>query len=149
MSLRQLSIFFCFLLILQACTTSQTASNQNTNAPSNAKTLLFEDNVYEDRIKTVLFYPSGGSATSVLNPPIVNRSQPSNLLLEFDDLGKEYCNYYAKVYHCNANWTRSNYTDLQLVSDYNEYMIQDYQASINTKIRYNHYRFGLPRVKLT
>ncbi|MBC7388387.1 MAG: DUF5103 domain-containing protein [Opitutaceae bacterium] len=144
------STYFLIALAQITCVPppTSTGTSQNTNQ-NNVKTLIFEDNIYEDRIKTVLLYPAGSSATSVLNPPIINRSTPVTLVLEFDDLGKQYCNYYAKLYHCNANWTRSSYSDLQFVSDYNETLIQDYTTSINTKVRFSHYRYTLPRLKLT
>lgn len=141
-------LFTCFSLLV-SCVPPGGSTNSLNSGSANAKILLTEDHVYEDRIKTVLFYPSGSSATSVLNPPILNRQSPAPLMLEFDDLGKNYCNYYAKVYHYNANWTRSSYTDLQIVSDYNETLITDYSASINTKVRYNHYKFIVPKVKLS
>ncbi len=149
---RLIIISLCFIIGLSGITCTPPPSTSGTtinSTQSNAKILVFEDNIYEDRIKTVLLYPSGSSATSVLNPPVINRSSPASLILEFDDLGKEYCNYYAKLYHCNSNWTRSSYTDLQFVSDYNETLIQDYSTSINTKVRYSHYRYIIPRLKLT
>lgn len=143
-----LGIFILPSFFLFTCT-PQTPGTSSSSSEQSTKTLQIDDNIYEDRIKTVQFYPVGASATSILNPPIVERSQSSSLMIEFDDLGKDYCNYYAKIYHYNANWTRSNYTDLQLVSDFNEYLLQDYAASINTKVRYTHYRFRLPKVKIT
>ena len=140
----------CFLiLIFTTCSSPPPTGSTNSVTNDNIKTLLFEDNIYEDRIRTVLLYPSGSSASTILNPPVINRTSPAPLILEFDDLGKEYCNYYAKLYHCNANWTRSSFSDLQIVNDYNETLIQDYTTSINTKVRYNHYRYTVPRLKLT
>ncbi len=150
---KAIRLFLVIISIIELLYSCVPAANSGSSAYSNtnnvAKTLVNEDYIYEDRIKTVLFYPSGSAATAVLNPPVVNRQSPSTLILEFDDLGKNYCNYYAKIYHFNANWTRSSYTDLQIVSDYNETLITDYTQSINTKIRYTHYRFAVPKVKLS
>jgi hypothetical protein len=147
--LKYFILFFACSTLLVSCVPPSGNTNGLDLGSANAKILVNEDNVYEDRIKTVLFYPSGSSATSVLNPPILNRQSPAPLMLEFDDLGKTYCNYYAKVYHYNQNWTRSNYTDLQIVNDYNETLITNYSASINTKVRYSHYKFIVPKVKLS
>jgi hypothetical protein len=150
--MNRLSINFSVGLIaflgLLACTpqAQQTGSGSSGGV---LKKLVYDDYIYEDRIKTVLFYPNGASQTAILNPPVVNLQQYSPVVIEFDDLGKEYCNYYAKVYHCNADWSRSNYTDMQIVSDFNENMIQTYSTSIATKIRYTHYKFSVPKVKLT
>lgn len=147
--LNNIIVFIACSSLLVSCVPPGGNTSSFDSGSANAKILLTEDNVYEDRIKTVLFYPSGSSATSVLNPPILNRQSPAPLMLEFDDLGRNYCNYYAKVYHYNQNWTRSSYSDLQIVSDYNETLITDYSASINTKVRYTHYKFIVPRVKLS
>jgi len=108
---------FCLgWLFIISCTpqTSSTSGSGNNQAP--LKKLVFEDHVYEDRIRTVQFYPVGTSPTSVMNPPVINLQQFSPLVIEFDDLGKDYCNYYGKLYHCNFDWTRSSYTDFQFVS---------------------------------
>jgi hypothetical protein len=136
---------YCTPQTAQNATGSSNASNQN----SPKKELFYEDYIYEDRIKTVQFYPSGSNPTDVMSPPVINIAQYAPLILEFDDLGKEYCNYYAKLYHCNFNWQRSSYTDLQFVSDINETMIQNYTTSINTKVRYSHYSYTIPRVKIS
>lgn len=145
-----LKCILCGGMFLFYSCTPQTpgASNSGTNQTP-LKKLVFADHVYEDRIKTVQFYPVGSSPTSVMNPPVINLQQYAPLAIEFDDLGKDYCNYYGKLYHCNFDWTRSNYTDLQFVSDINETMIQNYSTSINTKVRYTHYSFVVPKVKIT
>ncbi len=142
-----------YFLVLFVCCTPQTGQSSSSGTEkmgkSNEKELLFEDYIYEDRIKSVQFYPVGTSATDVMNPPVINMVQSAPLVIEFDDVGREYCNYYAKLYHCNFDWTRSSYTDLQFVSDINETMIQNYNSSINTKVRYTHYSFTVPRVKIS
>jgi hypothetical protein len=147
--LNNIIVFIACSSLLVSCVPPGGNTSSFDSGSANAKILLTEDHVYEDRIKTVLFYPTGSSATSVLNPPILNRQSPAPLMLEFDDLGKNYCNYYAKIYHYNTNWTRSSYSDLQIVNDYNETLITDYSSSINTKVRYSHYKFIVPRVKLS
>ncbi|MDZ4714351.1 MAG: DUF5103 domain-containing protein [Cytophagales bacterium] len=109
------------------------------------KTLQFSDVIYDPRIKTVLSYaqnPSNGLPASIA--PLRNQQ----LVLEFDDLQEEKANYYVRFIHCNYDWTKSGLRDLEILSDYNEFPIQDYSFSINTDIPYVHYRIPLPPVKL-
>ena len=58
--------------------------------------------------------------------------QAQNLVLEFDDLQAQRSNYYVKIIHCNYDWTKSTLQDLDFLTDYNEYPINDYDFSANT-----------------
>lgn len=74
--------------------------------------------------------------------------QAQNLVLEFDDLQGQRSNYYVKIIHCNYDWTKSSLQDLDFLTDYNEYPINEYDFSANTSVPYLHYFFALPNVKL-
>lgn len=111
------------------------------------KTLSFSDEVYEEQIKTVQLYPNMGGAQDFLQPAATQVAQ-QNLLLEFDDLQDQRSNYYVKLIHCNFDWTRSSLSDLDFMDNYNEYPLTDYQLSGTTHVRYIHYRFQVPPVKL-
>jgi len=112
------------------------------------------DAVYAQPIKTILLYPLlGGNAADparTLNPPLValGTEQPP-LILEFDDLTANYRAFRAKLIHCNADWQRSVLNDIEFTYDYNDYPITDYQLSSGTKVPYYHYRFEVPRVKVS
>lgn len=110
------------------------------------KELSFTDRVYENQIKTVQLYPNAGGQSDFLQPSSASLGQ-QNLLLEFDDLQDQRNNYYVKLIHCNYDWTQSNLSDLDFLSNYNEFPITDYSQSSNTHIRYFHYRFPVPPVK--
>ncbi len=75
------------------------------------KELSFTDKVYEPQIKTVQLYPSMGGTQDFLQPSSTQVSK-QNLLLEFDDLQDQRSNYYAKLIHCNYDWTKSQLMDL-------------------------------------
>ena len=107
------------------------------------KTLLLKDAVYEPQIRTVMCF---GSPQTL--PSSVANLTAQNLILEFDDLKEERNNYYAKLIHCNYDWTKSTLMDLDIMREYNEFTINDYSFSINTHIPYVHYRFPLPSVKI-
>lgn len=119
-----------------------------TALPISAQKILnLSDRTYEDQIKTVLLYPNSGGQRENLLPAAVPL-QEQNLLLEFDDLQNQRNNYYVKIVNCLYNWEKSTLSDLDFMNNYNEYPITDYSFSINTSIRYVHYRFPIPEVKL-
>ncbi len=111
------------------------------------KQLSFTDKIYETQIKTVQLYPNTGGTQDFLLPSSTPVQQ-QNLLLEFDDLQDQRNNYYVKLIHCNYDWTKSQLADLDFMDNYNEYTITDYAQSSNTHLRYIHYRFQIPPVKL-
>ncbi|GAB3927926.1 DUF5103 domain-containing protein [Larkinella terrae] len=119
---------------------------------ASAQNLPTQDRIFDQTIKTVLLYPVLGSdptnPAQTLNPPVIDQSVETQLMLEFDDLTANFRPFRAKFVHCNANWERSLLNDIEFTYEYNDYPIQDYQISQNTKIPYYHYRFPVPKVKL-
>jgi Domain of unknown function (DUF5103) len=111
------------------------------------KTLVFSDKVYEPQIKTVILHPDQNGDQDNLLPAVAAVGQ-MNLLLEFDDLQSSRNNYYARVIHCNYDWTKSFLMDLDYLHDYNEFPLNDYALSNNTQLPYLHYRFAIPQVKI-
>ena len=111
------------------------------------KKLLLQDAVYEENIKTVMVYPPATGTRDNLQPAVATLAQ-QNLLLEFDDIQESKYNYYARIIHCNSDWTKSQLLDLDFMPVYNEFNINDYQFSNNTYLPFVHYRFPIPRVKL-
>jgi hypothetical protein len=125
----------CFLIVVSSF---HTALGQ--------KTLTYTDQSYEDEIRTVLMNPNEGAGSSL--KPAVAAIQKQNLLLQFDDLQPNRSNYYVKIIHCNADWTKSALMDLDFLFDYNEFPITEYDASFNTSLPYIHYYFQVPPVKI-
>ena len=111
------------------------------------KKLLFDDKVYEPQIKTVQLYPDQGGLQDNLFPAVAPVGQ-MNLVLEFDDLQSNRNNYYARVIHCNYDWTKSLLMDLDYLHDYNEFPLNDYALSNGTHVPYLHYRFAVPQLKI-
>lgn len=95
---------------------------------SGQKKLLFSDQVYEPQIKTVQLFPDQS--------------------IEFDDIQDDRNNYFAKLIHCNYDWTKSTLQDLDFMEEYNEYTLNEYAISNNIYPAYVHYRFQLPKVKI-
>ncbi|MEX2230516.1 MAG: DUF5103 domain-containing protein [Cyclobacteriaceae bacterium] len=136
-----LLIFMCFLW---SCT-PLTQSSQNS--ASNPKAMRFVDFAYEPQIRTIAIRPGFDDPRSFIEPA-VTRLGEWNLLLEFDDLRDQRDNYYARIIHCNYDWTRSDLMDLDFLNDFNEYPINNFEFSVDTHIPYVHYWINLPPVKL-
>jgi len=111
------------------------------------KQLEFIDHAYESTIKTVQVFPDRGNPGDMLNPAVTPLDE-QNLVLEFDELRANRSTFYAKLIHCNYDWTKSTLSDLDFMHDYNEFNITDYSFSSNTHLPYVHYRFQIPAVKL-
>lgn len=111
------------------------------------KELRFEDKVYEPEVKTVQLFPDHNGLENNASTAAVSLYEP-NLILEFDDLRPDRSNYYAKLIHCNFDWTKSDLNNLDFLKEYNEFPINDYVYSGNTHISYVHYRFLIPPVKI-
>jgi hypothetical protein len=129
---------------LQSCTPIGTSS---TAADGSSKTLQLVDKAYEPSIKTIKLHPTYSDPQANLLPAVTKLGQP-NLLLQFDDLRAEKDTYYAKVIHCNYDWSRSMLQDLEFLPDFNEFPINNYEFSIDTHVPYVHYWFNIPAVKL-
>ncbi|KAA9346001.1 type IX secretion system plug protein [Adhaeribacter soli] len=113
------------------------------------RTLRYEDFIYSDQIKTVQCYAGTGTAEEVLTAPVISIEQGVPVVLEFDELSTDQKRFKVKLVHCDYNWQPSNLADIQFATDYNEYYITDIRPSGNTKVPYFHYRFVVPRVKIS
>ncbi|MTI21349.1 DUF5103 domain-containing protein [Fulvivirga sp. RKSG066] len=111
------------------------------------KKLLYKDATYEDEIRTVQLYPITGNNASMLQPAVAQIGR-MNLVLEFDDLVQDPEDYRVKIIHCNQDWTKSRLSSIDYLYDFNEFNINNDQASADTKVSYIHYNFRLPQVKL-
>ena len=133
-----------FMCLLGGCT-PLTQSSQNSG--SNPKTMRFIDFVYESNVRTVVVRPAYADPSTYLEPAVTNLGE-WNLLLEFDDLRDQRDTYYARIIHCNFDWTRSSLMDLDFLTDFNEFPINNFEFSVDTHIPYVHYWLNLPPVKL-
>ena len=109
----------------------------------------YTDKVYDEYIKTVQLYPNNARVSTQTLPPIINLKTGGSLILEFDELFSEAYDYRAKIIHCNANWQPSDLSALQYLNDYNEFDISEFEYSFGTITPYVHYKFTLPRTKIS
>jgi hypothetical protein len=108
------------------------------------------DYTYHQEVKTVLLYPASITAPNVpLPPPVIAMNDPFPLLLEFDKFGSEVERFAVKIISCDADWAISQLSPVEYLDDYNEFYIRDREFSMNTKVRFVHYKFIVPRVKVS
>lgn len=135
---------FLALLATLGCVPLPQSSGIQTN---NEKTIQLSDATYEPQIKTVRLFPAGMDSRSQLRPAVTQLGN-WNLTLEFDDLQNQKESYYARIIHCNRDWSKSSLQDLDFMPEYNEYPINTFTFSLDTHYPYVHYSFRLPAVKL-
>jgi hypothetical protein len=151
MTLRPFYIAFAaasLCLGMAACVPLEQQGYATTGATAQ-QTLRYEDFVYDPSIRSVQCYRATGGPEAVLEPAVISLGQEQPILLEFDRLNAGPQRLVAKLVHCNADWTPSGLNDAQYLNDFNEFFITDVQNSINTRVPYVHYRFRVPRVKLS
>ncbi len=111
--------------------------------------LALEDKVYDPFIKTVQLYPRGLKSNAQLLSPAVSARGREQLILEFDELYNDAFTYQVKYIRCDANWQKSLLSELEFLDTYNEFTINTYEYSFNTKTPYVHYSILLPKPKLS
>src|SRR5688572_9772922 len=99
-------------LLMGSCTP---ISQSSVNSGGNPKALKLIDMAYEPEIKTIQIHPVNAPVE-----PAVTSLGKWDLLLEFDDLRNQQDSYYAKVIHCNYDWSKSDLQDLDFMTVYNE-----------------------------
>lgn len=107
---------------------------------------VLEDQVMEENIQSVRLYSRTGEFSSQMGSPSIPLNSPTPLTLEFDDIAYEPDRYSAAIIHCNADWTPSGLKPADYLTQYNEFNVNEYEYSINTRIPYIHFNFQVPPV---
>ena len=108
---------------------------------------VFKNHVFDPDIKTLQLYPQNTHDYPGLEPSVINLNS-DNLVLEFDDLSGSYRQFHVHIVHCDENWEESSLSDLQFLSNYNDFIINDYLVAQGTKVKYYHYGFLVPNVTI-
>src|SRR5690554_2539895 len=123
-------------LTITLCCTVITAFSQS----------VLQDEVMEENIQTVRLYSKTEDFSSQMSSPTISLNASNPLWLEFDDIAYEPDRYSAAIIHCNADWTPSGLKPADYVTQYNEFNVNEYEYSINTRIPYIHFNFQVPPV---
>ena len=139
------AIFTCLFALLYACVPLNPAY---TTGDSGDKTLIYDNQAYEPDVKTILLNPTRNGLVELTQPAVLPIRQRDHLILSFDYLYGREEDFRARIIHCNADWTRSDFDNIEFLSSYNEFRIERFEQSFNTRVPYMHYVFEVPRVKL-
>lgn len=114
---------------------------------------VYHDFIGSEDLKSVTFYSydaQDNRLERILNPPVVNLYNPGQyLVLEFDDLKAGFSRYKARIISCDIDWEQSLLMDMEYLDTINEFYLDDFSVSQNTKVPYYHYRFVVPKPKLS
>lgn len=108
---------------------------------------VYENRKFSPLVGTVQLYPNLSRGDQEMSEPIISIDQSTELLLQFDMLTEEYDNLQARIIHCNADWTKSAFNDIEFLYDYNSFNILDFDYSENTLQLYVNYWMRMPKVK--
>ena len=112
--------------------------------PDEYENIIFADQVYDDRIKTVELYRAGWN----LSAPIRNLQDTTRLFLEFDGLEENPAVYSYTFIHCSADWKPSDVPATRYLNGIPESEIRDFRYSRNTLQPYIHYILEIPNSDL-
>ena len=150
--------FASLLLLAAACVplgtpiTSTTPAAPGTQRPPEYfadKTLRYQDFTYSPDVRSVQCYVATGQPNEVFQPPVVPLGQSAALTMDFDVLGDQSQRFTAKLIHCDVDWQPSVLTDMQFLTEINEFTVTDYRIGTGTKAPYFHYRLHAPNVRLS
>ena len=156
--MRLLSFASLLLLLAAACvplgtpitSTSSSAPGQQKPPEYYAdKTLRYQDYTYSPDVRSVQCYLATGQPNEVFQPPVAPLGQSAAITLDFDVLGDQGQRLTAKLIHCDVDWQPSVLTDMQFLTEINEFNITDYRIGTGTKAPYFHYRLRAPNVRLS
>ncbi|MCU0445109.1 MAG: DUF5103 domain-containing protein [Microscillaceae bacterium] len=148
--------YFLFLLLplatLTGCLPLPNSAGTTTNPSLNEKVFTTENYVYEANVRTIQFCPEAltSDKSEYLKPPVRFLQDSRPLQIEFDLVGEHRIrNLRARVFHCDYDWKLSNLNDIEVLNEVNDFVVNNYQISFNTRVPYVHYTFQVPRVKMS
>lgn len=103
--------------------------------------LITDNYIYDSRIKSVVFSPSG----KPLAYPILELGSQETLTLSFDELKESVSNFTAEILHCDANWKISNIFSQEYFEGFTKEYLEEGTPSQNTLTSYVHYEYTFPK----
>ncbi len=148
-----LNILITFLIIIStqiSCVPVQSTGNNTSKPARYYPDLSFENKSYQERINTVQLILFKGNRMASTNNPVMELGKNDRLLLTFDDINDQQQQYFAKIIHCNKDWTaKSNIQAMDYLEEFNQFPIREFEFSFDTKLGYIHYEWQVPNVKLS
>lgn len=99
-----------------------------------------DDHIYQEYIKAVEFSRVGFE----LADPIINLNSDEQFHVGFDDLHRNFNQYFYQVQHCTSSWEKSEIWTNEYLEGNEEEQVTLYEPSLNTRTTYTHYYFEFP-----
>ncbi|MDO9256800.1 MAG: DUF5103 domain-containing protein [Bacteroidales bacterium] len=99
-----------------------------------------DNHVYQKYIQAVKLSRVGFD----LADPIITFGSGEQFHVVFDDLHRNFTQYYYQVQHCNADWAKSEIWTNEYLEGSEEDQVENYEPSFNTRTIYTHYEFSFP-----
>ena len=77
-------------------------------------------------------------------PPVMQLGSDDVLRFSFDEMSHVYHRYTCRIVHCNSDWEQSDLLEMDYLDGFNDFVIDDWENSINTSTLYTHYQFTIP-----
>ncbi len=99
---------------------------------------VYEDMVYDDKIKSVQMYINRQPAIV----PVIGMN--GSFTLRFDELSDDANEFFYQVIHCDRYWKASDLEEIEYIDGFNGEEIQNYEFSTNTYVDYVNFSLTLP-----
>jgi len=99
-----------------------------------------DNHVYQNYIKAVELSRVGFE----LSDPVIALNSDERFHVGFDDLHRNFNQYYYKIQHCTANWEKSEIWTNEYLEGNEEEQVEKFEPSFNTRTTYTHYDFIFP-----
>lgn len=100
----------------------------------------YSTKTYSNEIKTVQVIVNN----NVFLPPIISLKGNDIVTVKFDKLSVENPYIRYRIFHCNADWTLSDLSEVDYLDGFNDQLVKDYRFSENTTVNYIHYDLSFP-----
>jgi hypothetical protein len=108
--------------------------------PLSAQNNRTPEAVYSSTIKSIKLFKKADQIVF----PVIRLGNTEQFELHFDDLQKSPKNYFYTYVLCNADWSRTDLSQMDYVKGFTQNRINNYRASSATFTRYFHYQALLP-----
>jgi Domain of unknown function (DUF5103) len=96
--------------------------------------------VYSSTIQSIKLFKKADQVVF----PVIRLGNTEQFELHFDDLQNSPKNYFYTFVLCNADWSRTNLSQMDYIKGFTQNRINQYRASSATFTRYFHYMATLP-----
>jgi hypothetical protein len=139
---------FHLLILSSAIFITHCVPVSTTNYSIN-KSLIYDDHKYEPIVGLSELYPFTSSLNSDLENPVVELGDEKGMFLQFDVFQQNYEPFTVRYIHCNKNWQPSNLASIRFLDEFNQFNIQNYTYSVNTRRPYVQYNIRLATPKIS